>query len=963
MQIHRKSSRRRFLQAASALTVSAPAIFSFSTEGANEPAMVLENDFVKYVIGADGRNRSFIDKRTGRDYCRRDLATAFLCLKKNGKTYVPSRCSPSGHQITTEFSEPGATVTCRVRVQPRYFTIEVTRVAGEEVEELTLADLRLEITKHLGKIANVAWDDQFAVAVMALNLRTNAGGKCDAGLKCDPQARLWSACYRKLGMEGAKIALLGCPAPQLRQVIQEMVSHEGFIRSEVGGAWALDAPETNYSYLFAISSEADVDDWIALARTGGFKEVLVSEIGPYGHYHPDPVRYPHGMDGVKAVVDKIHAAGMKAGWHMLAFTIAKNDSWVTPIPDRRLATRNVLTLAAPISADATFVPTVESPQDLPVHSGFWFRGGMDVHLEDEIFSYAGVQTTPPFGLTGCTRGARKTKAAPHSRGASLRNLQEVFGLYVPDAHSTLFEELAERVAEIIRSCGFDKIYFDGLDGADVFAGSDWSWHYGPRFALEVFRRAGARLQVEASAWYHHTWHLTSRLGAWDHPTRDPKRFIDLHVDGNHALGDLVHTQLGWWSLQNYKDRLAAATTRDVVEYLAVKCLGNDMAFSLEEVKPADLLKNANWARLLPVLGQYEPLRSKGAVSEDIKAKLRVPGEEFTLVSQGGQSQFLPVTYDEHKVTAVDGVQNILRVTNRYSAQKPRFRIQALMSAAPYDAPGNKVLADFDTPGEFGRSQAAPGVSCQLGVSNEQVKVGKASGSFAARNNKAERRGAWAMWGKSFAPLVNISNCPALGVWVLGDAKGEVINLQLVDVTGPGPAVGEHYVIVDFKGWRYFELVEPEGKRWSDYLWPYDNPLAVYRETPDNTQITELNIYYNNLPPKDTVNCLLSPVKGLTVNRVELQNPRLSLGDATLTFPVTLETGYYVEFNSMEDCKLYDPNGTFLGDCSPVGEVPTLGEGVNRMIFACDGPDSYNARALVTNITSGAPLTTSQETRS
>jgi hypothetical protein len=930
-------------------------MFSFSVDGASEPAVVLENDFVRYVIGANGRNQSFIDKRTGRDYFQKNVASTFLSLRKNGKTYLPSHCSRSGNEIATEFHDADTTVTCQVVVQPRYFTLEVTRVVGEGVEEITLADLRLEITKHLGKIANVAWDDQFAAAVMALNLHTNAGGKCDAGLGCNSQARLWSACYPQLGMEGAKIALLGCPAPQIRQVIQEMVLREGFVRSAVGGAWALDARETNNSYLFAFPAEADVDDWIALARTGGFKEVLVSEIGPYGHYHPDPARYPHGLDGVKTAVNKIHAAGMKAGWHMLAFTIAKYDSWVSPIPDPRLAARQVLTLAAPISADATFVPTVESPQGLPLHSGFWFRGGMDIHLDDEILSYAGVQTTPPFGLIGCKRGAYKTKAAEHSRGASLRNLQEVFGLYVPDAQSTLFGELAGRVAEIIRYCGFDKIYFDGLDGADVFAGSEWSWHYGPKFALEVFRQAGTRLQVEASAWYHHTWHLTSRLGAWDHPTRDPKRFIDLHIDGNRGLGDLVHTQLGWWALQDYQDRLALATTSDVVEYLAVKCLANDMAFSLEEIKPADLRKKPNWARLLPILGQYEPLRLNGAVSEDIKAKLRVPGDEFTLVNQGGRSQFLPITYEEHKVTAVDGIQNVLRVTNRYSTQKPRFRIQALMSAAPYDAPGNMLLADFDTAGEFTRRQTASGVSYQLDPSTELVKAGKASGKFIARNNTSERRGSWAMVGKSYAPVVNISNCPALGMWVYGDAKGEILNLQLVDVTGTGPAVGEHYVIVDFTGWRYFELVEPEGKRWSDYLWPYDNPLAVYRETPDNKQIAALNIYYNNLPNGEAVSCLLSPVKALAVNRVKLESPRLTLGGTTLTFPITLETGDYLEFNSLEDCKLYDPNGVYLRECTAVGESLILGEGTNQITFDCDGPHGYNARALVTTITTGTPL--------
>ena len=33
--------------------------------------------------------------------------------------------------------------------------------------------------------------------------------------------------------------------------------------------------------------------------------------------------------------------------------------------------------------------------------------------------------------------------------------------------------------------------------------------------------------------------------------------------------------------------------------------------------------------------------------------------------------------------------------------------------------------------------------------------------------------------------------PALGVWVHGDGKGGILNFQLVDVRGPGPAVGEH----------------------------------------------------------------------------------------------------------------------------------------------------------------------------
>jgi len=116
MHTRRPVSRRRFLKTASALTVGAPTAFSFSCAGAHQSPIVLENDFARYVIGADGRNRSFIDKRTGKDHCLRDPVTTFLTLRKDGKTYLPSRCSRSADKVTTEFAEARVTVASRLKV-------------------------------------------------------------------------------------------------------------------------------------------------------------------------------------------------------------------------------------------------------------------------------------------------------------------------------------------------------------------------------------------------------------------------------------------------------------------------------------------------------------------------------------------------------------------------------------------------------------------------------------------------------------------------------------------------------------------------------------------------------------------------------------------------------------------------------------------------------------------------------
>ncbi len=69
-----------------------------------------------------------------------------------------------------------------------------------------------------------------------------------------------------------------------------------------------------------------------------------------------------------------------------------------------------------------------------------------------------------------------------------------------------------------------------------------------------------------------------------------------------------------------------------------------------------------------------------------------------------------------------------KVTNKFAAQPLRLRIEALMAAGPYDAPGNPTLADFAAPTDFPNRAAAPGGHGRLEAveglpSNESVQGG------------------------------------------------------------------------------------------------------------------------------------------------------------------------------------------------------------------------------------------------
>lgn len=180
-------TRRRFMQTASGLAVTLPYLNGFDLQGGEVEEIVIETAGVRYVVDAKGRNRAFLDKRSGRNYCVSEPEYAFLSLQKNGQCYTPSKCSRSNDLISVEFAKAGVEVTCRVVTHEYYYTVEVVGVEGEGIKELSLSNLCLNISEHIGQMANIAWDGKFAAGVMALNLQTLAGGKSTT------RALLWSA--------------------------------------------------------------------------------------------------------------------------------------------------------------------------------------------------------------------------------------------------------------------------------------------------------------------------------------------------------------------------------------------------------------------------------------------------------------------------------------------------------------------------------------------------------------------------------------------------------------------------------------------------------------------------------------------------------------------------------------------------------------------------------------------------
>ncbi len=703
--------------------------------------------------------------------------------------------------------------------------------------------------------------------------------------------------------------------------------------------------------------------------------------------------YPNGRRSVKTVIDKLHSAGILAGLHTMSFSIDKTCAWVTPVPDPRLAKERSYTLTDAAGPADTALRLDEPTTDLPKYITYFIRRSMTLQIDDELIEYTVVNDAEPYGVSGCKRGACGTKPAPHAKGAKVHHLKECWGCFLPDGDSTLFGEVANRIAAVINECGFDFTYLDGLDGAHVIGGEENRWHYGTKFAFEIFRRFTRPTMMEMATFHHHLWFVRSRLQAWDHAVRAHKKFIDIHCASNEGCRRIfMPRHLGWSRVLAWVDSAHDVTFDDDVEYMWCKGLSTDSGYSLQVVTP-DMYAKEPWLRqVAPLIKTYESLRQQKYFPEAVKKRLREPGAEYTLKQAGdGEWEFLPRQYVRHKVEAVDGVTNVWRSYNKFGPQPLRLRIQALMSAGPYDAADNILLAGFQKPDEFndrrpteiilnsGKSYsyeaAAPGLTGDIRPSSDQVKAGTASGCWTATNAGSQERvcaasrddryslfdhaeriyrpqqGSWVRMGKTFVRPMDLSKHQAMGVWIYGDGKGEVMNFQL-GTPKPFEAHADHYVVVDFTGWRYFELVEPESERFEDFSWPYGRCIySQYRETLEFKHVEWLHLWYNNVPVNQKVTCYLSPVKALPVIGNKISKPAITVAGRSVVFPVEIESGCYLEFTSQDDCRLYGPKRELIQEVKPEGVIPALEAGDNSITFTCD-KSVTRPRANVTVITHG-----------
>ena len=915
-----------------------------------DEAVVVENASARLALDGRGRVSAFC-RRDGRSLLAAGNDVPFMMLRIGAQWYAAGSVAASGEgderQLRLTFEGTPVTARAALRSRGEYFEVETVALDGEgseTVEEWRFVNLPVNPAANVGSWLNVTWDEDFATAVIALEDKTEARGA----------PRFQAAAHRSLGLVGRKAAVIACPTARLLEVIHDIELAHGLPSPTLGGEWAKTSREARKSWMItglATGGKRPAygpDRVFGVAKSLGVEYVVIS-LGWWnkslGSYPINTDLFPDGVDSLKAVADEAHALGLKLGLHVMTGSISKNDPYVAPVPDPGFLHDGEATLAADVDAAAKTIPTRESAAGFGTRSGYWAYGGVDVRIDDEIIRYGGIAEGPP-ALTDCVRGAYGTRAAPHKAGAKVRHIAERYGWYV--AGPELAAEIGRNLAELVNRAGLDMICFDG---ADVQVDPQVQFYRGHQVAQSVLRHARRDVLLISNGSTHFGWHCMARGGEEDAMARGFQRWVDdrtVHAWGEWHRANFLVPDFSWVGIFPHTPTIPAARPDDV-ELVCARSLGYDAAIGWGFAacyggasNVETFSRNGRREEIAAIIRTYDKLRMEDRFPAEVRRPLREHGSAWRLLPAEGEAngyRLIPARYVKSGILRAGATW---QVQNDFGPQPLRVRVEALPAVAAYGAAENLVVADFAKLAFTAGGHPAAKTAIQLtGETHPQAGavarlscVGPAADSPFPRKLAGHGQPAWAQVSAALPAKLDLGRHRALGLWIKGDGSGATLNVQL-ELT---PQSYLHfYQPIDFTGWRYCELGEPEGDRVMDYF-TYEKH-ALHDLKLDGFGGVTLMILD---PPRGrNVELELGRIEALYETGGQLVNPRIVLGGAAMELPVALEPEQYLETGDWWGtrdpavCRVFDADGNELRRLT-LPDPPELPAGTSAVRFEAAG---------------------------
>ena len=448
---------------------------------------------------------------------------------------------------------------------------------------------------------------------------------------------------------GAGVLLFGCARAQALERIGQLEIEQGLPHPMIDGEWVKTARSAMQSYMITEFTRDDLDMVLDKAELAGFRTI----------YHPEPFRnWGHfewredlahsDADFKAAVTDRAAARGIKVGLHTLTNFTTTNDPYVTPAPSEhllKLARVRLLRPVAPGDGEICVTP----------HVCFGVAQTLNaLQIGDELLTFAAAQEAEgELRLTGVERGAFGTRAAGHAEGEDVYLLRDY-------PYRTLFPDLAlqdsfsDRIAELFNATGAAQISYDGLEGCS-YTGHDL---YAPtRFMTRCHAGYDHFVLNDGSGLHHYTWHISTRMN-WGEPWGEAMRTGQVASrirNQDFFRRNLFPRMLGWFLLR-LNERRFECSSREDLEWALSEAAGFDAGYAIT-VKPAVLRRHGRIDQLLSLIRDWDRLRYADAFTEEQKARLRRPENEFRLEKQDeGRYTLYPISISRPYTCALSEMQ-------------------------------------------------------------------------------------------------------------------------------------------------------------------------------------------------------------------------------------------------------------------------------------------------------------------
>jgi len=658
----------------------------------------------KLELNNKGQVNSLQDVPEQQEYLYPDTTSVLLRLKTRGNWELPASMSFDRSKQILSFRFPSQiTIEVNATLKDDYITFEITGAKPmDKIERILWGSFATTINKTIGEIIGVVRNDNFAIGIQGLNLKTiggfpfnDEGYEVSRGSTALPKKwgsvlqaysinravprniAVWNGNFHNMPVVplpdetvlGSKIAIFGVPEKKTLETIGKIELAEGLPHPMFNGEWIKQSPQLGRSYIISNFTEVEVDEMIKHTQRAGLMSLYHE--GPFktwGKYEFNPKYFPNGKEGVKQAVKKTKAAGLHFGVHTLTNFINTSDPYVSPVPDERLVKTGNSKLMLAVSATS---------KDIVVASPEYFNDEKNntlhtVQIGSELIRYRAVSKTAPFTLMDCQRGAFNTRPASHDKGSTVSKLMDhPYEVFFPSI--AMQNEIARNLALLCNETGIDHLDFDGHEGGQASGQGDYGIE---AFSKTFYDHADHFVVNGTSNSKHFYWHMNTYCN-WGEPWYGGFReSMQAYRIANQALFErnYMPNMMGWYLM-------TATTALSEMEWMLARAAGYNAGFAMV-LRVRDAQKNPDRDQLLDAIREWETARRIGAFSSAQRELLKNPKIEFHLEKISDQEwRLYPFHYSNQFTHAKKDLQpgepthSSWNFTNPDDAQPLQFTIE------------------------------------------------------------------------------------------------------------------------------------------------------------------------------------------------------------------------------------------------------------------------------------------------